>query len=303
MSGDCFRLFLWLSVRAWRYPNSPGVVRAAVSFIEEQTGMGHATVSRALKALKESGLVDLVETDFKLGNVWKVSNLAFSGKSPDPGPAGRGSKTEAPRNEVPRRESEGASKRGSISLKTSAEPPRNEEHLKNYENSKELSQEALASLNQRIDAMTAPRKRETEMRHLNVLLDAYAPSDLLRAVTYLETKGTLRGEKCHSPFSYLSLAADEIMKRISRATPESPMAATAADAAPEEVSEELRATAVSRFEAELSPELQRQVTDEFTAKAFPHGFFPPTRVLRSLVAVAWLSRSGLYNEPKLLQAV
>jgi hypothetical protein len=81
------------------------------------------------------------------------------------------------------------------------------------------------------------------------------------------------------------------------------MAATAADAAPEEVSEELRATAVSRFEAELSPELQRQVTDEFTAKAFPHGFFPPTRVLRSLVAVAWLSRSGLYNEPKLLQAV
>src|SRR5690606_22066971 len=42
ISGDCFRLFLWLASKAWRYPNSDGRVRAAIRFIEGGTGMSHA---------------------------------------------------------------------------------------------------------------------------------------------------------------------------------------------------------------------------------------------------------------------
>lgn len=82
LPGDCFRLFLWMSSRAWRFPTSEGILRASVNFVTEQTGMSHATVSRALKALKETELVSLIKTDFKRGNVWKVFPIAYGGQDP-----------------------------------------------------------------------------------------------------------------------------------------------------------------------------------------------------------------------------
>jgi hypothetical protein len=46
ISGDCFRLFLWMSARAWRYVKSEGTLRASIGFIEEGTAMSHATIVR-----------------------------------------------------------------------------------------------------------------------------------------------------------------------------------------------------------------------------------------------------------------
>jgi len=287
LSGDCFRLFLWLSWRAWRYPNSPGVVRAAVSFIEQETGMGHATASRALKKLRESGLVELIETDFKRGNLWKVSGLACPNRSPDPG---TGSK--APRNEAPPKKSGGAPERGASDLKSSGKPPQNESHLKNYINLKNLSQEDANFFLERVEKFSAPKKRESELRHLESLLARFKTGELVGAVRYLETKGTLRGESCHSPFSYLAVAADEVLKRIESRPPGSSVVAvppTESEQACESSNVEA-SLALSSFESELAPVAQEQFLTNFVQREFPHGFLPPIRVTKSLAAVAWLAQ-------------
>lgn len=286
LSGDCFRLFLWLSWRAWRYPNSPGVVRAAVSFIEQETGMGHATASRALKKLRESGLVELMETDFKRGNLWKVSGLACPNRSPDPGSA-----TKPPRNEAPPKKNAGAPERGASHLKSSGKPPQNESHLKNYINLRSLSQEDANFFFERMDRFSAPKKRERELRHLEALLSRFKSSDLVGAVLYLETKGTLRGESCHSPYSYLAVAADEVFKRVQSGPNGSSVIAESQIAMePTCESKPVEASlALCSFETQLAPGDQEQYLNVFVAREFPHGYLPPTRVTKSLAAMAWLT--------------
>jgi hypothetical protein len=137
LSGDCFRLFLWLSARAWRYPTSGGEIRASVRFMENHTGMGHATISRSLKTLKEIGLLTLLETDFKQGNLWLVSSLACGGTR---GPEDLPPRSEVPRNEQPQKNSAGASKREGSSLKTRGELPQNECNIRSIKKTKNLSE-------------------------------------------------------------------------------------------------------------------------------------------------------------------
>ncbi len=140
MSGDCFRLFLWLASKAWRYPNSDGKVRAAIRFIEEGTGMSHANVSRCLKALKELELVRVVQTDFKQGNIWWVSSLAC----PNGGGGGKGlPKKEAPQVEAAQNRNGATSKRVGGSLKKNTEVPLFEGEIKKLRSIKKIKEAAV----------------------------------------------------------------------------------------------------------------------------------------------------------------
>lgn len=142
LSGDCFRLFLWLSSRAWRFSKSNGQVRASVRFIEEQTGMSHATVSRALKTLKEKGLIRLVEVDFKRGNIWQVSALALGSRGPEHTPPNG----ERPQSEVAQIENASHSKRGTSNLKTSTKLPQNERNIRSIKNQKDLKKDPVVAV-------------------------------------------------------------------------------------------------------------------------------------------------------------
>jgi hypothetical protein len=51
--------------------------------------------------------------------------------------------------------------------------------------------------------------------------------------------------------------------------------------------DEERRRAVLRFESELLPEFQEQHISEFIAQEFPHGFLPPSKVVRSMAAWNW----------------
>ena len=82
LSGDCFRLFLWLSSRAWRYPTSGGVVRASVGYIELHAGMSHATISRGLKTLKEKGLITALES--RISPLTKDSSMNLNNQTTIP---------------------------------------------------------------------------------------------------------------------------------------------------------------------------------------------------------------------------
>ncbi len=143
MSGDCFRLFLWLASRAWRYPNSDGKVRAAIRFIEEGTGMSHANVSRCLKSLKDLELIRVVQTDFKQGNIWWVSPLAC----PNGGGGGGGKgfpKKEAPQVESAQDRNGATSKRVGGSLKKNTEVPLFEGEIKKLRSIKKIKEAAIA---------------------------------------------------------------------------------------------------------------------------------------------------------------
>jgi len=206
LSGDCFRLFLWLSSRAWRFPSSGGVVRASVGYIEMQAGMSHATISRGLKTLKEKGLISIVEVDFKIGNLWQVSSLACGNPSHDDRPP----RDKAPQNEAAQIASGGASKNGSQSLKLRSHLPQNEQDLRSFKKEKKLKEVA------------GPIIRLPE------------PDDR-------STSGEL---------------------------------------------------ILQSFEAELHNDEQTRFIHDFMAREYPHGFFPPMRVVRTLAARSWFTHGN-----------
>jgi len=197
LSGDCFRLFIWMSCRAWRFPNSGGKLRASVAYMEAQTGMGHATISRGLRALKEVGLVSLEETNFKTGNLWQVSALAVGNFEPENEPP----QNEKPLKEAARNEQEVTSKRGTSFLKMSEKLPQNEQHIRNI-NKHNNSQES------------APERAQIEV-------------------------------------------------------------------------------AVVEFESNLSEKMRQKITEEFVAREYSHGIYPPAKVIKSLVAMQWYEQQAV----------
>lgn len=76
LSGDAFRIFIWMSAQAWRFKESKGEFRAAVDYISVKCGCSRSTVTRGLADLKKNNLIECVEQNFKKGNLWKVSRIA-----------------------------------------------------------------------------------------------------------------------------------------------------------------------------------------------------------------------------------
>jgi len=210
LSGDSFRLFLWLSSRAWRFPTSDGTVRASVGFIESQAGMSHATISRALKTLKEKGLISVIEVDFKRGNLWQISSIACNHNSPETDPDGRPTHKKVPQNEAPRFSSEGTSNREGAQLILRQLPPQNEEDLRSYKKLK--------------------KSKEVATKNILVVLPSQTEPEV---------------EFC----------------------------------APEE--------AIALFEEKLRSDDQKRIIAGYMDREYPHGFFPPARVVRTLAAKDW----------------
>jgi len=125
LSGECFRVFLWMSSKAWRFQGSQGMLRASVSKISSETGVGKSTISRALSDLKKEKLIRLAKVDSKWGNLWWVESVF------------RTDQFEGAQIEEPQKRGEAPPFRDLCSLKMGEEVPRNEEHLKNLRKEKE----------------------------------------------------------------------------------------------------------------------------------------------------------------------
>src|SRR5262249_11797153 len=97
-----------------------------------------------LKTLKDLALVTLLETDFKRGNVWKISPAALTGHGPDnpTEPGDKPPRIKVPQNEAPQNQREAASKRESSSLNLREELPQKAHNIKKYKNLRNLSQES-----------------------------------------------------------------------------------------------------------------------------------------------------------------
>jgi hypothetical protein len=164
--------------------------------------MSHASVSRAFKNLKELGLIKILETDFKKGNLWEVSSIAYGGD-----PDKYYSQNEPPQNEIPQNKTEGNSKRGASSLKMSEKITQSEGEYKKY----------LININN---------------------------SSKSEKIVFLENETeTLQDSEIHQ--------------------------------------------ALELFESELSDDYRKEIISEFKRKEYPHEFYPPEKVIRSLVAYEW----------------
>jgi len=292
LSGDCFRLFLWMSSRAWRYLKSDGTLRASVGFIETHTAMSHATISRGLKTLREEALIRLIETDYKRGNVWSVSPVVFAGCGPENLPP----RSEAPQNEVPRNGASPPSKRDRSSLTLREKPPQNEVHIRSIKNSENLSQEC-ALLYERIEKISAPEKRKNEKASLDNLLTRYPAPFLVLAAEHVERHGVLKsGEKCHSLFRYLAVAIEDVIAEVRRKSPTgvAPVSGigTTSETKPDLDSEQQRARdndALLAFESELRPEERDKVMTQMIQEDYTWGYIPSRPLLTRLAALRWFS--------------
>ena len=295
VSGDCFRLFLWLSSRAWRYHDSQGVVRASVRFIEQQAGIPHATISRSLKTLRDIGLVSLLETDYKHGNVWRVSPVAFGNRGPDIKP---------PRLERPQSErskgGEAASKRASSSLDLRTELPQDERNIRNSRTSRTLSLgvENAQTLWAEIEQTRPAEKRKSETACLEQLLGNYDAEDLTLALTFLKRNGILgSGDRCHSPFRYLATAAEDVIKAARKSAslatvhPLHGKSSSETGTGEKDAAEdrEARAKALCTFQAEVAEEERKRFIADYVQSEYPHGFLPPETIVTTLAAMRWFT--------------
>jgi hypothetical protein len=283
ISGDCLRLFLWMSSRAWRYLKSDGTLRASIGYIEEGTAMAHATISRCIKTLREEGLIALLETDYKRGNVWQVSPIAFAGSGPGDLPP----RFELPRIEGAQNAPAAPSKRGSTSLELRGKEPQIEAEIRSLKKIQEISQEAASPLFARVAKIRSVEKQKSEREYLLALLETYTPGELELAVSFLEKNGILgTHEPCHSLFRYLASAADDVIKTATRGrvlhavvTPKTEVE--------EDRTKEMSQEALAAFEAELSLEERESIINTYIEQEFTWGYVPSKSLVTRLAAVRW----------------
>lgn len=286
LSGDCFRLFLWMSSKAWRYLSADGTLRASIGYIAAATGMSHATISRSVKTLRDEGLIRLVENDYKKGNLWHVSPLAFGGPGDMP------PQFELPQNGGTQKEVVDASKRGGSSLNLRPKPPQIEAENRVLETI-EISQTGAEPLFDRIARIRAANKQKSERECLTKLLKTYAPKELEMAVSFLEKNGVLgTRQPCHSLFKYLLSAADDVIKAATKRCHVQPVGAVSCDLELEQ-SRQVGAAAVEAFENELSQAERESFTSRFIEKELSWGYVPSKSLLNRLVAFRWYSERNL----------
>jgi hypothetical protein len=217
LSGDSFRLLIWLCSRAWRFPDSDGTLRASVSFIKNGTGIGHAAISRSLKILQEKNFIELREQNFKHGNLWKLKNLNGGSGSKKLAP------NEPPQIKQPAIQGVGSSKQEGSSLEMRVEPPRIEAQPRNSINTRteriSLADENMPEkISKYFESGLAPRKRDSEMKFYFELKNQYQEGEIELCYEYVTESCTSReASPIHSPMAYLSKAIADVLPLAAKA--------------------------------------------------------------------------------------
>ena len=149
LPGDSFRLFLWMSSRAWKYRDSTGLIRASISYAAHGAGLSEACISRSLKVLVDAELIAVKERNFKLGNLWSVSVRAALRK--------------VPAAKVPQNEWATPSKGGTTSLTRRGKVPPGERQLIRFKKTQERKEaEALEGDGYGVKAQAFSKAFESE---------------------------------------------------------------------------------------------------------------------------------------------
>lgn len=245
--------------------------------------MAHATISRCIKTLREEGLIALLETDYKRGNIWRVSPIAFAGSGPGDLPP----RFESPQIEGTQNVAVAPSKRGSTPLDLRGKEPQIEAEIRNLKKVPEISLEAASTLFARVAKIRSLEKQKTEREFLLGLLETHTPGELELAVSFLEKNGILGShEPCHSLFRYLASTADDVIKAATRGrvlhAVVTPKTGVEVDR-----TKEMSQEALAAFETELSLEERESIINTYIEQEFTWGYVPSKSLVTRLAAVRW----------------
>jgi hypothetical protein len=91
------------------------------------------------------------------------------------------------------------------------ETPTKKEKLKEI---KKTLSDLPSELSSYLESIKATGKRRSEEAALSDLLETHSPNDVIAALNWIKTHGTLReGSECHSPMKYLSKAIGDVLAR------------------------------------------------------------------------------------------
>ncbi len=216
LSGDCFRLFLWMSSRAWRFPNSDGTVRASVRFITDQTGIARATVTRSLKLLRETDLIT-AKVNHRDGNMWFVQPSAVGQYI---APKNQDDRKQHAQNENAHFKNTDGSNRDSSVLTSSKQSAQIEANI-NYDliSTKKTSLSADDPENLRLyfKQVKPFRKRQAEWKNFCELLTDYTKTEIAACLEYLQKYGLPHNnETSHSPFAFLAVSMQQVLTSVSK---------------------------------------------------------------------------------------
>lgn len=222
LSGDGFRVFLWLSSQAWLFPDSTGQLQAAVSWISEETAVSEASVSRILRVLQAEKLLRRVQVDYQNGNIWYVEDLlrvpfwleasrSTTTRKENHLPHFEGSQTKAPQfNRT------APSKQQSSTIKTRDQLPQNEGEINKIRIQEKKNSLSCEFTDERLvcyfEELKPAEKRESERSHFEKLQQDYSEQEMGDALNFLERKGIPEsGTPCHSPFAFLAKAMNQVL--------------------------------------------------------------------------------------------
>lgn len=207
LSGEAFRLFIWMSSQAWRFQDSNGSLRASASYMQMGSGIAHATISRALTQLKDARLVELDRVDYKRGNIWRVCKRAVYL-----------SENEAAQKEVPQGEEDVAPKREATHLNLRHEAAQNEAEERSINKYQEDSLSSLPeNLRNYFSELRPAKKRMSEWNAFLGLRGEYPVDAIADCLALVQKRGIATGDTsspCHSPRAYLSKAIGETIRQV-----------------------------------------------------------------------------------------
>jgi hypothetical protein len=158
--------------------------------------------------------------------------------------------------------------------------------------SKKTYRNSLLEIPENIEALLASvrpaNKRQNERDCALQLLTEYSAADLVAAVKHLEQHGVLgSGNPVHSPFKYLTSAAEQVFAQINRQ--EKGHLKIAIPQQQVEISQSSSTEALPVFERQLSDEAKEKYIAQYVESELSHGFIPPQGILRKLAALKWFN--------------
>lgn len=285
---------------------------AGYSFISSWTGISDvANVRKSIKSLMALGLIRKTREHncaANSGSIYEVpvvqaylSYLKASKGGNGPSGAGPGEQgAETPGGistlglDAQRAEHVGAS--GQETLSPVVAPPTKKENKK-QKIKKPLSSELPEELQRQIEQTRPFNKRRKEEANLNRLLETYTASDIVLALQFVKERGTLEsGSACHSPFSYLGSAIEEVLREARRVTTStaaaSPVVSLPAYCHTTDSTAPWK-EAVDAFQVELTESEQNLCIQSWITEQGNSSILPSTTILRRLAAMKWFSKKTI----------
>jgi hypothetical protein len=276
--------------------------KAGYSFLTDWTGINDVTnLRKGLKALLASGLIVKIKAHDSIANSGAVYEVPIvqqflSGGVPGTKPPGGGGNRrslparseDAPTGSVTQSANNPLAGGANTHSPVGVLPTKKENKKENL--NKTPAEFFLDDLIRQVERTRPLKKRENERESLSALISTYLPQQIQQALDYVKRNGTLEGQRfCHTPFTYLCQKMEGVLSRTGYKDGlnyESRLAEIS-EANTEKSNRSDREQAIDAFETELLEQQRTQFISQYTQTEYPHGFLPPTDIIRNLAAQSW----------------